>query len=64
MKTFYITLALIHWMIFTFILAVSVIGLLVLAPQMNNTYQHIPQERLRGTWMRIGHELMNKLINI
>lgn len=64
MKTFYITLALIHWMIFTLILVASIVGLFVLLPQENYTNYYKPQEELRSTWMRIGHALMNKLINI
>jgi len=48
MKTFYITLALIHWMIFTFILAVSVIGLLVLAPQMNKYLSTYTPRKVKG----------------
>ena len=49
------------WMLFTIILALSIIGLLVIAPQVNNTNYHKPQEELRSTWMRIGYSLYKSL---
>lgn len=49
------------WMLFTIILALSIIGLLVIASQPNNTMYHKPQEELRSTWMRIGYGLYKLL---
>ncbi len=57
-----ITIPLIVWMILTLILALSVIGWIVLLPQMNDTSYYKPQEELRSTWMRIGHGLYKKAV--
>jgi hypothetical protein len=60
MKT---TTLLIIWMIFTFILAVSVIGWVLLLPQPNHTSYHKPLSEVRSTWMQIGIDLKDKLLN-
>jgi len=62
MKKTCLTISLCLWMIFTFILACSVIGWVVLLPQINYTSYHKHQSELRSTWMRIGIELKDKLV--
>ena len=57
-----IAITLMFWMIFTLILALSIIGWAILIPQINNTRYYKPQEDLRSTWMRIGYSLKNKLL--
>jgi len=65
MKTTCITITLVFWMIFTLVLALSIIGAIcVIAPKVNNTRYDQSQEQLRSTWMRIGYDLKEKLINI
>lgn len=63
MKT-QILIALMCWMFFTLIFACSVIGWILLFPQINNTEYYKSQEELRSTWMRIGYELKNKLTSL
>ena len=53
----------IMWMFFTLILVLSIIGLLVIAPQVNHTAYYKSPEDLRSTWMRIGYGLYKSLIN-
>jgi len=63
-KTFWIGFALIIWMLFTFILTCSIVGLLLFVPQSNYTTYYKSQPELRSTWMRIGHSLKDTLINL
>lgn len=50
------------WMIFTVILAISIVGAIVLiTPHPNNTNYYKSQEELRSTWMRIGYGLYEQL---
>jgi len=64
MKTFCLSVVFLFWMIFTLILTCSVIGWVLLLPKINYTSYDISQERLRSTWMRIGHDLKDKLTNL
>ena len=59
MKT---TICFIVWCVLTMILAISVVGWIVLLPQLNMTDYHKPQSELRSTWMRIGIDLKDKLL--
>ena len=58
-----IAVCLIVWFLLTVVLALSVIGWVVICPQINGTNYYKPQEELRSTWMRIGIDLKNKLIS-
>lgn len=62
MKNCKITFAFCLWMTFTVILAISVIGLFVIAPQINSTSYYKSPSELRSTWMKIGYELKDKFL--
>lgn len=62
MKDLYIAILLLLWMIFTIGLTLSVIGLFIVAPKNNDTYNYKTQEEMRSTWMRIGYGLYERLI--
>ena len=47
------------WMIFTLILAFSVIGMVLFLPK--DTYQNAPA--VRSTWMQLGIYLFNEIKN-
>jgi hypothetical protein len=57
MKNSNIVFCLIVWCFFTTILALSIVGWIVLLPQLNMTDYYKPQSELRSTWMRIGIDL-------
>jgi hypothetical protein len=59
MKIFF---AFVLWAIITMILALSVIGWVVLLPQVNDGQYYQPPEKLRSTWMRMGYGLIQKLL--
>jgi hypothetical protein len=63
MKTFGLVLAFTLWMIFTLVLCFSIIGLILLAPSINDSTYYIPVYPTRtSTWMRIGLDIKDKLL--
>ena len=58
-----ILLAFFIWCLFTLILVCSIIGLVILLPEPNYSEYRIPQEESRSTWMRIGIDLKDKLLD-
>ena len=59
MDKFFICVALIVWIGFTFCFILTVVGMFLFpAPQSPYTYG-----RTRSTWMQIGYDLTQKLIN-
>lgn len=61
MKNLFITIVLIFWIIFTLILAVSLIGIIVLIREDHNTKNFLGTEG-DSNWFKIGKMLTKKLI--
>lgn len=59
----HILIAFIFWCIITLILVLSVVGIILMIPQINATDYYKPQDELRSSWMRIGVDLKDKLIS-
>lgn len=57
------SILLFFWMIFTVVLICSVVGILFLAPVINDTgyYKPMTDDR-RSTWMLIGLNLLRKIM--
>lgn len=50
------------WLIFTTILACSIIGWILLFPVPNYTEYFMSLDRRRSTWMQVGIDLKDKLL--
>ncbi len=62
MKYLYLIL-LIFWMLFTILLICSIVGMLFLAPVLNDTSYYMPMtDDRRSTWMLIGLRTLNKFL--
>lgn len=65
MKIFTLSILLMIWMIFTMFLALSIIGWAILLPVSNDTGYYMPMsDERRSTWMIIGLQLKDKLLNL
>ncbi len=64
MKTIVIATLLFFWMVATIFLALSFIGWVLIMPTPNETSYYKPLDGRRSTWMSLGHDLKNTLINI
>ena len=62
MKKISIALAFIFWMLMTFLLVVSLVGIIVLVREDINC-QHFKGEEGEAVWFRIGKKLVNNLIS-
>ena len=62
MKKISIALAFIFWMLMTFLLVVSLVGIIVLVREDINC-QHFKGEEVEAVWFRIGKKLVNNLIS-
>ena len=61
MKTFILSITFIIWMIMTFILAISIVGLVVLMRE-DNQMQSWYGEEGEAVWFKIGKKITNKLV--
>ena len=61
MKTFILSITFIIWMIMTFILAISIVGLVVLMRE-DIQIQSWEGEEGEAVWFKIGKKITNKLI--
>lgn len=62
MKKIGITLAFIFWMLMTFLLAISLVGLVVLIREDSNS-SYFKGEEGEAVWFKIGKKLVDSLIS-